>query len=253
MRLLLKAVLVIALFLVLVWGLVRFGNRELLLVVLCFSVSVPILYLAVDRFVQKNQLLSMKEEALRAELALLKNQINPHFFFNTLNNLYGLALEKSDATADVILRLSDLMRFTIYEGSKDRVFLRDEIAYLENYLAIQKIRIRTKTLTLRFEKEMEDDLVQVAPLMFIMLVENAFKHGVGSVAGDAWVTLRLKATSAQVGLEIENNFIPPANPVPPGIGLANLKRRLALLYPQRHDFSSQAEDGVFRARLQVTV
>jgi len=228
----------------------RYGHRDLLFATVSLSVMAPVVYLVADRFVQKNNLLKMKESALRAELALLKSQINPHFFFNTLNNLYGLAAEKSDLAPKMILELADLMRFTIYEGKKDRVLLRDEIAYLEHYLAIQRIRLRERKATVRFERDVADDLVQVPPLLFVILVENAFKHGVASLTAGAYVHLRLEATRDAVAFRVENNF-DPGEPKPRGIGIANLQRRLALLYPGRHRFETCAEEGVYRAELRI--
>lgn len=238
-------------FLTTVWLLIRFANHELMLVALCFSICLPIIYLLLERGRQKHQLLTMKEEALRAELSLLKNQINPHFFFNTLNNLYGLALEKSDLTPELILRLSDLMRFTIYEGRKDHVFLRDEVTYLENYLEIQRIRIRQKSLDLRFTWEIDDALQQVPPLMLILLVENAFKHGVATVTKDAFVHLELRANTTELQFNLENNF-GPAKAKKPGIGLVNLERRLELLFPKRHQFKWESEEGIYRVWLTLT-
>lgn len=250
MRHLLKIVPLVLVFFGIVLLIQRFGNQDLLIVFLSLSISVPVIYLLVDRFVRKNQLLKMKEEALRAELSLLKNQINPHFFFNTLNNLYGLAEEKSDLAPQLILKLSDLMRFTIYEGQKDRVFLRDEVAYLENYLAIQRIRIQTNKLDLVFKKSLEDDLVRVPPLMFIMLVENAVKHGVGSLTDGAFIHIHLQAGADWVRFDIENNFDDAGNQAG-GIGLTNLKRRLALLFPGGHQLTMRVEGGVYKVSLKL--
>ncbi len=250
MRHLLKIVPLILAFFVAVVLLQMYGNQDLLIAFLSLSISLPVIYLLIERFLQKNQLLRMKEEALRAELALLKNQINPHFFFNTLNNLYGLAESKSDLAPQLILKLSDLMRFTIYEGKKERVFLRDEIAYLENYLAIQRIRIKMEKLELVFEKTIADDLVRVPPLMFIMLVENAIKHGVGSLTDGAFIHIHLRADADSVHFRVENNF-EAGDSHPPGIGLANLKRRLALLFPGKHQLETKVEDGVYRVTLDL--
>ena len=226
----------------------KFGNPDLLKVFATFTVIVPFVYLLVDRFKQKNDLLRSKEQALQAELALLKNQINPHFFFNTLNNLYGLAVAKSDLAPRLILKLSDLMRFTIYEGKKDHVFLRDEITYLENYLEIQ--RIRQNQVDLRFETEVADDLVEVPPLLFIMLLENALKHGVATLLEAAFVHIRLTATADSICFDIENNF-GPVEKKSPGIGLENMERRLALLFPGRHKYTKEIADNIYKASVRL--
>jgi len=250
MRALTVMLVSLVVFLAVAWWLQSQGQQEWLLIFLSFAIAFPVAYLVIDRMAQKNQLLRMKEEALRAELSLLKNQINPHFFFNTLHNLYGLAMEKSDLTPTLILKLSDLMRFTIYQGKKDHVLLRDEVAYLENYLEIQRIRSQAQVVDLVFEKEIEDDLIMVPPLLFIMLVENAFKHGVASLAGKAYVHLQLVATDRWVEFKATNNF-EPAKDKPKGIGLTNMKRRLALLFPNRHQYRTSVENDVYTASLRL--
>ena len=133
---------------------------------------------------------TLKMEKAKAELALLKSQINPHFFFNTLNNLYGLVVEKSESAPEVVLKLSDMMRYTIYEGKEDLVNLSDEVQYLERYIALHKIRYQ-KTVDIQFDYAIDEE-VQVAPLLFIILLENAFKHGVESLTEDAFIHMHLK-------------------------------------------------------------
>jgi LytS/YehU family sensor histidine kinase len=228
----------------------RLGNSELLVALLSLAVVVPLAYLVVDRFNQRFLVQRLREEALRAEVTLLKAQIDPHFFFNTLNNLYGLAVARSEHTAELILKLSELMRFTIYEGRKDHVALRDELEYLRNYLAIQRLRSRVEVVDLRFEAEVEDDMVMVPPLLLILLVENAIKHGVGSKTDGAFVHIKLAAGDDWLEFRVVNNYeeMPQR---PRGIGLANLERRLALLFPGRHRFERDAVDGVFTATLRL--
>lgn len=250
MRHFLRILGLIALFLVLVVAVARSGNRDLLVVLLSFSIAVPLVYLTVDRFAQKNQVLRLREQGLRAELALLKAQIDPHFFFNTLNNLYGLVLAKSEQAPDLILKLSDLMRFTIYEGRKDHVALADELDYLRNYLAIQQIRTRMEQVELRFETEVADASLQVPPLLLIMLVENAIKHGVGSLTEGAFVHISLKAGLDWLAFEVRNNYAPRPH-YRRGIGLANLERRLQLVFPGRHRLERLDEGGIYTVRLRL--
>lgn len=251
-RHLFKIVPLAIVFFTLVMLVYRYGSEDLLIVILCFTITVPIIYLVVDRFVQKNNLLQMKEEALRAELAFLKNQIDPHFFFNTLNNLYGLAVTKSDLAPAMILKLSDLMRFTIYEGKKDHVLLRDELAYLQNYLAIHQIRAKMDKVDLKFDIDVEDDLLSVPPLMLIMLVENAIKHGIESQTEKAFVHLHLKTEGNVLDFRIENNY-EEGGSGKTGIGLTNLKRRLKLLFPGRHSYEASGAEGVYRAHLRLNL
>ncbi|CAM2069654.1 Histidine kinase [Sulfidibacter corallicola] len=228
----------------------RYGNRDLMTVFLTLTLAAPLGYLIAVRASQRGRLLRLREESLRAELLLLKNQINPHFFFNTLNNLYGLAREKSDLAPLMILKLSDMMRFTIYEGRKDQVFLKDEIEYLRNYIELNEIRYREE-VEIRFEEEIEDELVRIPPLMFIMLLENAFKHGASTLTEGAFIHIHLRADGTDVAFQVTNNYDPAGTRSKPGIGMINLQRRLALLYPDRHRMTAIAEDGVYTASLQI--
>lgn len=228
----------------------RYGSRELFLVVMCFTIMTPLVYLMVDRYAQQAKLLALKEEALRAELGLLKSQIDPHFFFNTLNNMYGLAVTKSDKAPELILKLSDLMRFTIYEGKKDRVLLRDEIAYLKNYLDVQLIRTKLDKVDLRFDVDVADDLVSVPPLMYMMLIENAIKHGVSTLTEGAFLHVRLSGDEKVLDFEVSNNYEREEGKRP-GIGLRNLNRRLELLFPGRHAYETRDVDGVYKAHLRL--
>lgn len=228
----------------------KFGSQDLFVFFLSFWIFVQVLYMVVDRFIQHNHLLKMKKEALHAELTLLKSQINPHFFFNTLNNLYAMARSKSDQTPHMIYKLSEMMRFTIYEGKKDHVPIADEVTYLEHYLDIQALRTQSKNVVVSFKKYIENDLQMVPPLLFIMLVENAFKHGVASLSDKAYVTLTLHADSQQIRFEIENNY-GDNRKKGQGIGLENLKRRLMLLFPKKHVYVATKMDGVYKAKVEI--
>ena len=137
---------------------------------------------------------TIESKKTKAELSLLKSQINPHFFFNTLNNLYGLILEKSDDAPNVVLKLSDIMRYTIYMGKEDVIPLKDEIEYLKNYIELHKIRYQ-KRVDIVFNHSQEMNC-QIAPLLFIIPLENAFKHGVESLTKDAYINVNIKINFA---------------------------------------------------------
>ena len=139
---------------------------------------------------------TLQAEKGKAELALLKSQINPHFFFNTLNNLYGLTVEKSDQAPAVVLKLSDMMRYTIYEGKEDFVSIKNEVKYLENYIELHKIRFQKK-VNIDFTHQIKED-GKVAPLLFIILLENAFKHGVEKMTENAYIHLDLKTDATNI-------------------------------------------------------
>ncbi|SHJ20044.1 sensor histidine kinase [Aquimarina spongiae] len=192
---------------------------------------------------------SLKNDKNEAELMLLKSRVDPHFFFNTLNNLYGLAIEKSDRAPEVILKLSEVMRYTIYEGENDYVTLKNEIEYLETYLEIHKLRYQKK-VRISFKIQIDDIEIKIAPLMLIMLLENAIKHGVESMVDNAYIDMDLKATKNTVFFQIINNFKPVIRGAK-GIGLSNLKKRLQLIYPKRHELLLKKGEGTYQATLKI--
>lgn len=192
---------------------------------------------------------TLKADKARAELALLRSQINPHFFFNTLNNLYSLVVQQSDKAPDVILKLSDMMRYTIYEGNKETVPLKEEIEYLQGYIDLHKIRYQ-KEVDIRFEFSGNPDS-EIAPLLFIILLENAFKHGVESLREGAFIHASLTEDKGKISFKITNNFEEQEGVGQEGIGIKNLKKRLELLYPGRHTFTITKEAGIFSIILQI--
>lgn len=214
------------------------------------SLIIPIpVFALVWAYEQWKWIKSLQSQKMEAELSMLKAQINPHFFFNTLNNLYSLSVRNSDKAPDVILKLSDMMRYTIYEGEKERVSLEDEITYLNNYIDLHKIRYK-KEVNIGFTQEIEEENT-VAPLLFITLLENAFKHGVESKADKAFVGLHLSSKKGTIVFSIENDLEPSEIGNEKGIGLENLRRRLNLIYPKKHEFIITESDGIFKAELTI--
>jgi len=192
----------------------------------------------------------LQAEKVKAELSLLKTQVNPHFFFNTLNNLYALTIKNSKQAPEVILKLSEMMRYTIYEGKKDTVPLKEEITYLENYIELHKIRYH-KSVMIQFKHIIvEND--SVAPLLFIILLENALKHGVESLTENAYVNINLVSDAKKIHFTIENNFDSKEMSPEKGIGLENLKNRLSLIYPKNHKLSIKEEENIFVADIKIT-
>lgn len=194
---------------------------------------------------------TIQADKAKAELALLKSQVNPHFFFNTLNNLYGLVVEQSAHAPDVILKLSDMMRYTIYKGKEDLVSISEDVKYLESYIELHKIRYQKK-VDIKFTHEIEEE-VDVAPLLFIILLENAIKHGIESMTEDAYVYLSLEATKDKVLFKIENNFESMPTHQKPGIGLENLKKRLTHIYPNRHELIIEKSSNTYTAQLNLSL
>ncbi len=193
----------------------------------------------------------LKVDKAEAELSLLKSNINPHFFFNTLNNLYGLTLEKSDDAPEVILKLSDIMRYTIYEGEKATVLLKDEINYIERFLEIHAIRYK-KQVDISFKKNILNGELEVAPLLFIILIENAIKHGVETILDQAFIDISMNASNKRVMFSVRNNF-EPREGSKPGIGLKNLERRLQLIYPKKHELEVHTKETEYIAMLNIKI
>lgn len=230
-------------------------NRDFLLMFLTLSLMVPIIYLIRERFKQQQTIDKLQQETLHAELNLLKSQINPHFFFNTLNNLYGLAIEKSELTQEVIYKLSQMMRFTIYEGRKSSVTVNDEIQYLQNFIELNQIRYKDE-IDVHFKRQIEDGEQRIPPLLFINILENAYKHGADSQTHGQFIHFELKTTAKRIEFNLENNFDPQvvaakkADKVG-GLGIENLKRRLELLFPGKHQFISKEKGNSYICYINI--
>jgi sensor histidine kinase YesM len=193
----------------------------------------------------------LEEESLRARLNSLKNQVSPHFLFNTFNNLYVLTRTRPDLASEMILGFSDLMRYQLNESEKEYVSIDNEIRYIENFLTLEKLR--KDQLDLRFNYDSRSlSGIQVQPLLFITLVENAVKHGSQRVE-DAFIHVDLYRTGETLHLLVKNSkpLTQPANLEKSGKGIENLRNRLRLSYPSRHELVLDDLQNVFSARLQL--
>lgn len=214
-----------------------------IIIILIFSMDVLISHLY--------HTIQLKQEKTQAELLLLKSQLNPHFFFNTLNNLYALTIKNSKQAPDMILKLSEMMRYTIYDGEKNSVSIGDEILYLKNYIDLHKIRYK-KPVVITFHHSI-DETLHIAPLLFINLLENAFKHGVETTTKDAYIILNLTNDDNFIYFSVENNFEDTQQQKQHGIGLKNLKRRLSLLYPKKHAIEFVKKQHTFKVNLKIAI
>ncbi len=203
-------------------------------------------------FIQLSKINQIENDRLHLELSLLKNQINPHFFFNTLNNLYALSLEKSDKTPSLILKLSEIMRYTIYDCKEPKVSIGGEITYLENFIELQKMRHHHRGI-ITFEKNIDNEAKQIAPMILIVFLENAFKHGFDHMEKNAFINFKLETTEKLAHLYIENNFSDTENGNDGGIGLENVKRRLSLIYPNAHELKISKKNTVFTVDLKLNL
>lgn len=225
------------------------GNYNPKVGILVISYYIFLLVLGVFWII--NQLVAvnrLKNEQAKAELMLLKSQVNPHFFFNMLNNLYGLVAIDAGKARELILKLSDMMRYSIYEGEKGAVTLKEEISYLKNYLELHKMRYH-KRIDIDLTCDIDEE-IKVTPLLFIILLENAFKHGVENLRDNAYVNVSIRSFQQSIQFSVENNFDSSDNKMNvPGIGLENLKRRLELTYPGKHKLLLSVTENVYKALL----
>lgn len=202
-------------------------------------------------FRQIKSIIKLKHEKKKTELLHLKSQVNPHFFFNTLNNLYGI-MDKNSQARMMVLKLSDMMRYSIYEGQKEWVTLEEEIVYLENYIDLQEIRYHKKT-DVQFHHKVINQESRIMPLLFIILLENAYKHGLETLEKDAYIYVQLTADEKEIIFNIENNFDLSEATQEQGIGLKNLKRRLELVYPNKHMLAIATTKNKYTVKLSLAV
>ncbi|MFK8004871.1 MAG: sensor histidine kinase [Saprospiraceae bacterium] len=220
--------------------------------VITFFIYLSIFSFLIARWIfrQIRIIIQLKNEKAKTELLHLKSQVNPHFFFNMLNNLYGLVNKDSKKAQALILKLSDMMRYSIYEGQKEMVTLEEEIEYLKNYVELHQMRYHKK-IDIEFDRDIHKEGIKVMPLLFIILLENAFKHGVENLRKDAYVYLDLTTTENEIQFRIENNFDLNEVNEEGGIGLKNLKRRLELVYPNQHALLISETADVYKVQLSL--
>lgn len=199
--------------------------------------------------------LNIEKDKLDLELDFLKAQLNPHFLFNTLNNIYTLSLKGDQQASGLILHLSSMMRYTLYESDTPQVSLQNEVAFMRNYTELERVRYG-KNAEIRFEcNDQEINDQQIGPLLMFPFVENAFKHGQSNAAGKCEVLIRIKANGPQVQIEIGNskNEATIVKREVGGIGQSNSCKRLELLYPGRHTLHIEDTADYYKVILSLTL
>jgi len=192
------------------------------------------------------------KEKLETELKFLRSQTNPHFLFNTLNNIYALARKKSDETADVVMKLSKLLRFMLYESSNQQIRISDEIRMLDDYIELEKIRYNDR-LTVSFLREIDNDSQMIAPLLLMPFVENAFKHGASESRFESFIHLDMKLQKGRLDFNIENTKESNGKKHnEENIGLTNVRRQLELLYKE-HEVTVENEALLFKVCLKLNL
>jgi two-component system LytT family sensor kinase len=224
-----------------------------------FVVTIPmaiklVYYLAEE----KNRVQSILSQKLQAELFSLRNQFHPHFLFNVLNSLYSKILSKSDDSADIVLKISDFLRYSVYEVNTKNISLTKEIEYLKNYISLQQLRFDNR-LELSFSTSgiMENQLIE--PFLILPFIENSFKYSLDDVNSQAWITISITVTEEWLVIKIENSLAPDflnnkntENPYS-GVGITNVKRRLELLYPNQHILTIKNEVDSFFVSLKIKI
>jgi LytS/YehU family sensor histidine kinase len=220
-----------------------------------YTIALTMTLLFFKRWFEKERLADKLEKLnIETELKYLKSQINPHFLFNSLNSVYALTLVKSDQAPEVVLKLSDMLRYILYDGGEKVVSLTKEIQYLQNYLELEKIRYG-KRLDVSFNVEGDPSGKEIAPMIFLPFIENSFKHGVNSKIGDTFIRINIIISGSDLEFEISNNkgeqkLNEDAN-YQGGIGLTNVSKRLELLYPGKYNLTIDESGSTFDVKLKI--
>lgn len=205
-----------------------------------------------DRMQLEKETNERKQENLKTELSFLRSQISPHFLFNIMNNIAAMVRLKSDELEPTIHKLSSLMQYMLYETDEDKVLLQSEIEYLQSYIDLQRQRF-SERLTLHASLDVKENWHSIEPMLLIPFVENAFKHGTGLIQNPE-IEIELKAQNDQLYFVVKNRFVQTktTKDKTSGIGLVNVKRRLELLYGNRHQLAINKTDEWFIVSLQLT-
>lgn len=208
--------------------------------------------LAQKYFEVSKQKEAVQKQQIIAELNLLKSQINPHFLFNVLNSIYSLSLKKSDDTPGIVLKLSEIMRYMLYETHQESVPLQKEIQLLQDYLEIERIRIGPEhNIQIHIATQISGT---IAPALLIPFVENAIKHGTDSMLSDAFIAIDVRVDNNMLTFSCKNNYkLVNKAERSGGIGLDNVRKRLNLLYPNKHQLLITDEKGIFEVLLKINL
>jgi sensor histidine kinase YesM len=198
-----------------------------------------------------NRLKQIEQEKLSAQIASLKSQINPHFLFNTLNNIYATALDTSPKSADMVEKLSEMMRYAMRETQKDFVMLEDEINYNNNYIELQKVRL-DKSVKIEYNNAIDVASFKIAPMLLTPFIENAFKHGVNPEE-ESHIRISLELHDKNLSMVVSNNKVSTQQETAEqsGLGIANTKSRLNMIYPGKHLLTINENDKHFEVSLQI--
>ena len=209
-----------------------------------------------DWALERQQIEVLLKEKASAELNFLKAQIHPHFLFNTLNNLYALAVKKSDDTADGIAKLSEMLDYMLYQCNEPKVLVSKEVEHIQNYIDLELLRYGTR-LSLNFDHEIDDPNARITPLVLPSIVENAFKHGVSGAINQPIVDISLIVQNQKLHLKVFNTKPEIKSEDPKnykmGIGITNIKRQLELVYPNRYEWLIDERSNSYEVNLNINL
>lgn len=210
----------------------------------CFSTG-----LLIELFRQKMSRQEVEAEKNKAELALYKAQINPHFMFNTLNTLYGLLLTQSDKVESVFIKFTDILKYMYANTHRDMISIQEEIAYIEQYIDLQMLRLNEYT-TVKFSNEVDDHQVDIPPMILITFVENAFKYGTSS-SESSTISITIRLDRGRLEFRTNNPVLNHRRPNGDGIGIDNCRHRLDLIYPGRYVLQVLPNEHTFDVLLEI--
>jgi len=224
--------------------------RSLFLLLMANFISIT-LYLSNTVRQQAIREKTLREEKLGTELKLLKAQINPHFIFNALNNIYALTYTQSERAPESVLKLSEMLRYVFYDCSKDNVKLKEEIKYIENFISLQRMKSEHEQ-DICFDYSAASESQAISPMLFIPFIENAFKYSKIEELENAWIQIRLSTQNGLIYFWIENTVPEQGKPSQgQGMGIPNVRQRLEVLYPKRHELKIDEKEGTFTVNLQI--
>ena len=220
-------------------------------VTVIISIYAMLIRFSIDWFDSQKYKDELIKDRQASEIALLRSQVNPHFLFNTLNNIYSLVYSKSDEAPDAVMKLSSIMRYMLYDSNTDRVAVNKEVEYLNSFIELQQLRITQKGFVeIKVTGSMENRTI--APMLLIPFVENAFKHGEKN--HEPGIIIHLNLESDKLFFTV-TNYLKLNNPIPNedsgGFGLNNIKRRLGLLYPDKHDLKITTTGDMYKIELKI--
>jgi len=222
------------------FGMISLGN----------FISITILLATELKFKAEDEKL-LKEEKLGTEIKLLKAQINPHFIFNALNNIYSLTYTKTETAPESVLKLSEMLRYVFYDCSNDHVKLGAEIEYVSNFIAFQQMKSEHEQ-SIKFNYNRINEDIDIAPMLFIPFIENAFKYSKVEEYSDAYVKIELNSDNKYLNLEIENSIPSQGKALAGnGLGINNVRQRLDLLYPKKYDLNISENETTYSVILKI--